>query len=139
MSPQERKVKFGVTISNQMENQIHKFINQYRGSELEYDKRIADVCLEHSKDMARRNSVDHDGFKDRSRRLGGASENVAMFGSYQKYTPEQVGIRFANMWINSEEGHRKNILDSHSRTGVGVYMVERRKGYYVYYATQMFQ
>ena len=139
MSPQERKVKFGVTISNQMENQIHKFINQYRGSELEYDKRIAAVSLEHSKNMAKRGYIGHYGLDGRIKKLGGSgSENVAMFPSYQKYTPEQVGKRFANMWIGSQ-GHRENILRSHSRTGVGVYMVERRKGYYEYYATQIFQ
>jgi hypothetical protein len=31
------------------------------------------------------------------------------------------------------------MIGGHTKTGIGVYMVERRPGYYEYYATQIFQ
>ena len=145
LTPAQRKAKVDLREGvNSMDAQTHRFVNRFRmrfrgGTNLKWDPKIAAVSLEHSKLMASRGYIGHYGFDGRLRKLGGSgSENVAMFGDSQKYSAEEVGRRFSQMWIDSP-GHMRNMLGRHTKTGIGVYMVERSPGYYEYYATQIFQ
>ena len=145
LTPAQRKAKVDLREGvNSMDAQTHRFVNRFRmqfkgGTNLKWDPKIAAVSLEHSKLMASRGYIGHYGFEGRLRQLGGSgSENVAMFGDSQKYSAEEVGRRFSQMWIGSP-GHMRNMIGGHTKTGIGVYMVERRPGYYEYYATQIFQ
>ena len=145
LTPEQRRAKVDLKEGvNSMDAQTHRFVNRFRmkyrgGTNLKWDPKIAAVSLEHSKLMASRGDIGHYGFDGRLRKLGGSgSENVAMFSSSQKHSAEEVGRRFSQQWINSP-GHMRNMIGRHTKTGIGVYMVERRPGYYEYYATQIFQ
>ncbi len=67
------------------------------------DGKLTALAQEHATDMARRNSLDHNGFMERRGPAGSRAENVAMGCS-----DSPCAIR---MWIRSP-GHRRNMLRS---------------------------
>ena len=70
-------------------------------SQLRTDGALAALASEHSADMARRESLDHDGFMTSRGPRGARAENVA----YGCKEPACV----IQQWVNSS-GHRKNML-----------------------------
>lgn len=69
---------------------------------LSYSATLAGAAYGHARDMARRNRLDHNGFKQRARLSGGtAAENVS-YGC----ADEDCAIR---QWAKSS-GHRRNML-----------------------------
>ena len=70
-------------------------------SELRTDGALAALAAEHSADMARRESLDHDGFMTHRGPRGARAENVA-YGCRESACVIQ-------QWVNSS-GHRKNML-----------------------------
>jgi uncharacterized protein YkwD len=80
-------------------------LNGFRSShglaQLGSDANLTALASEHAGDMAKRNSLDHDGFMTRRGPRGARAENVA-YGC--KDTPCVI-----QQWVNSS-GHRKNML-----------------------------
>jgi uncharacterized protein YkwD len=70
-------------------------------SQLRTDGTLAALASEHSADMARRDSLDHDGFMTSRGPRGARAENVA----YGCKEPACV----VQQWVNSS-GHRRNML-----------------------------
>src|ERR1044072_6381526 len=70
-------------------------------SQLRTDGALAALAAEHSADMARRESLDHDGFMTHRGPRGARAENVAYGCKEAACTIQQ--------WVNSS-GHRKNML-----------------------------
>jgi hypothetical protein len=70
-------------------------------SELRTDGTLVALASEHSADMARRDSLDHDGFMTHRGPRGARAENVAYGCRESACTIQQ--------WVNSS-GHRKNML-----------------------------
>ena len=70
-------------------------------SQLRADGTLAALASEHAADMARRDSLDHDGFITHRGPRGARAENVA-YGC-------QETICVVQQWVNSP-GHRKNML-----------------------------
>jgi uncharacterized protein YkwD len=70
-------------------------------SQLRTDGTLAALASEHSADMARRESLDHDGFMMSRGPRGARAENVA-YGCKESACVIQ-------QWVNSS-GHRKNML-----------------------------
>ena len=70
-------------------------------SELRTDGALTALASEHAADMARRDSLDHDGFMTRRGPRGARAENVA-YGCKESACVIQ-------QWVNSS-GHRKNML-----------------------------
>src|SRR5689334_4864873 len=70
-------------------------------SQLRIDSTLTTLASEHAGDMARRDSLDHDGFMSRRGPRGARAENVA-YGC--KDSPCVI-----QQWVNSS-GHRKNML-----------------------------
>ena len=70
-------------------------------SQLRTDGALAALAAEHSADMARRESLDHDGFMTSRGPRGARAENVA-YGCRESACVIQ-------QWVNSS-GHRKNML-----------------------------
>src|ERR1044072_4621137 len=80
-------------------------LNGFRAShglgELRTDGTLTALASEHAADMARRDSLDHDGFMSRRGPRGARAENVA-YGCKESACVIQ-------QWVNSS-GHRKNML-----------------------------
>jgi len=80
-------------------------LNGFRAShglgQLTSDANLTALAGEHAGDMARRDSLDHDGFMSRRGPKGARAENVA-YGC--KDSPCVI-----QQWVNSS-GHRKNML-----------------------------
>jgi len=80
-------------------------LNGFRSSnglgQLASDANLTSLAAEHSGDMARRDSLDHDNFMTKRGPRGARAENVA-YGC--KDTPCVI-----QQWVNSS-GHRKNML-----------------------------
>ena len=70
-------------------------------SQLRTDSTLIALASEHSADMARRDSLDHDGFMTHRGPRGARAENVAYGCKDPACTIQQ--------WVNSS-GHRKNML-----------------------------
>jgi len=70
-------------------------------SQLRTDGTLIALASEHSADMARRDSLDHDGFMTHRGPRGARAENVAYGCKDPACTIQQ--------WVNSS-GHRKNML-----------------------------
>ena len=70
-------------------------------SQLRIDSSLVGLASEHSADMARRESLDHDGFMTSRGPRGARAENVA----YGCKDPACV----IQQWVNSS-GHRRNML-----------------------------
>jgi len=70
-------------------------------SQLSTDSKLTALASEHSADMARRDSLDHDGFMTSRGPRGARAENVAYGCKDSPCTIQQ--------WVNSS-GHRRNML-----------------------------
>jgi uncharacterized protein YkwD len=70
-------------------------------SQLSTDSKLTALASEHSADMARRDSLDHDGFMTSRGPRGARAENVAYGCKDSACTIQQ--------WVNSS-GHRRNML-----------------------------
>ena len=82
---------------------LNGFRAEHHRPSLSYSATLAGAAYEHAHNMARRNHLDHNGFRDRVGRLvsGTAAENV-LWGC----DTEDCAIR---MWTKSS-GHRANML-----------------------------
>lgn len=80
---------------------LNGFRASHRLSQLRTDATLTALASEHAADMARRDSLDHDGFMAHRGPRGARAENVA-YGC--KESPCVI-----QQWINSS-GHRKNML-----------------------------
>ena len=88
---------------------LNGFRAEHKLPPLSYSATLAGAAFAHARDMAKRNSLDHNGFNDRAKLTGGtAAENVS-WGC----ADETCAIR---QWANSA-GHRANML----MTGVTSY------------------
>lgn len=88
---------------------LNAFRAEHKLPPLSHSATLAGAASAHARDMAKRNSLDHDGFKERARYTGGtAAENVS-WGC----ADEDCAIK---QWANSS-GHRANML----MTGVTSY------------------
>ncbi len=87
-------------------------LNEFRAAHglkpLRSDSRLTAMAAAHAADMARRNSLDHNGFMTSRGPAGATAENVA-------YGCKDTACAM-RLWINSS-GHRKNML----RTDVSRY------------------
>ena len=91
-------------------------------SQLRIDGTLAALAAEHSADMARRDSLDHDGFMTSRGPRGARAENVA-YGCRESACVIQ-------QWINSS-GHRKNMLiPSLTRYGLASAMSPSGRSYW---------
>ena len=127
-----------------IEDEIHRLVNEERKNRkiapLQYDKKMAEIALMHSRNMSEKNFISHrdsDGLYPQGRVLkfypeiiGGVGENIAyMNGDDEKI----VAADFVRRWMNSP-GHRANILNTdYNITGIGI----KQKGEY-FYGTQKF-
>ena len=80
---------------------LNGFRSSHGLSQLNSDASLTALASEHSSDMARRDSLDHDGFMSRRGPRGARAENVA-YGCKESACVIQ-------QWVNSS-GHRKNML-----------------------------
>lgn len=88
---------------------LNGFRAQHKLPPLAYSATLAGAAYGHARDMAQRNHLDHNGFKERARLSGGtAAENVS-YGC----DDEDCAIK---QWATSS-GHRRNML----MTGVSAY------------------
>lgn len=107
-----------------LEADAFREINQYRAQNglapLAIDPVLTQQARAHSRDMASRRRLSHDGFDDRLQAITHAlplrsmAENVA--NNYGYANPAQVAVKG---WIKSP-GHHSNIVGKYNRTGVGV-------------------
>ncbi len=88
---------------------LNAFRAQHKLPPLSYSATLAGAAYGHARDMAQRNRLDHNGFKERARYSGGtAAENVSWGCDTQDCAIKQ--------WAKSA-GHRRNML----MTGVSAY------------------
>jgi uncharacterized protein YkwD len=122
-------------IITQMEEDVHKYVNEHRTSngkeKLSINSYMSDEARQHSSNMA--NNIvpfGHDGFSERTSRIwtnvgnGGVAENVAFNSTGAQQVLEQ--------WKNSS-GHNINMLGNYTLSGIGI----AQKGN-VFYFTQIF-
>jgi uncharacterized protein YkwD len=106
-----------------LEQQVVERVNAYRREQglepLQAEPDIAATALAHSRDMAARGKLSHQGFEGRVEALRdrlalrAAAENVAMNEGYENPAEQTV-----TGWIESA-GHRRNLVGDYGRTGVG--------------------
>lgn len=127
------------TSDSAIARQTHDLINNYRASQglsaLSYNNTIADVALQHSRNMAAGAvAFSHDGFNDRmstianSLKMTSGAENVAYNQGYEN--PAAVAVEG---WIQSP-GHHSNIVGDFNVTGIGVAVNDKNE----FYFTQIF-
>jgi uncharacterized protein YkwD len=123
----------------QREQEVHRFINQYRISQklppLTTNEVITRQARIHSHAMAKRKvPFGHNGFRKRVKRISKslpyetASENVAYNKGYS-----DCSLQAVQEWLKST-GHRKNISGNYRLTGIGI----ARNPEGGYYFTQIF-
>lgn len=141
---------------------IHTLVNAERAKHglatLAWNKELASIAANHSRDMAQRNYLSHDtpeghDFEYRYRRGGftcaipvgkfihAGAENIALTRlyntsrrvnnviTYDWNTPQQIAQKTVDGWMQSP-GHRKNILTPHWKSqGIGVEIAPENKIY----------
>jgi uncharacterized protein YkwD len=101
---------------------INSFRAQHKLPPLKLSTTLSAAAHSHAADMARRGSLDHDGFYQRMSGYSGAAENVAMIACARPdakpvstFAGRACGCEDADcayrMWVNSS-GHRQNMLMS---------------------------
>lgn len=133
------------------EDRTNKFALQYlnefrasnRRSNLNWDDQVFKVSVPHTKAMAARGQISHDGFDNRANQLGKcffvyqSAENVAYFMTGDNVEESKVARKLTDQWINSP-GHRRNmLLPDINHVGISIIKVVRNGGNY-YYGTQFF-
>jgi uncharacterized protein YkwD len=81
---------------------LNSFRAQHHRPPLSYSVALAGLAYSHANDMANRNHLDHNGFREIARASGGASAQNVLWGC----DDEDCAIR---MWAKSS-GHRTNML-----------------------------
>ena len=92
---------FSVPGTPETATSLNGFRAEHGLSQLRTDGTLAALASEHAADMARRDSLDHDGFMTSRGPRGARAENVA-YGCRESACVIQ-------QWVNSS-GHRKNML-----------------------------
>ncbi|HWP15194.1 MAG TPA: CAP domain-containing protein [Xanthobacteraceae bacterium] len=92
---------FSLTGTPEIATSLNGFRASHGLSQLRTDGTLIALASEHSADMARRDSLDHDGFMTSRGPRGARAENVA----YGCKDPACV----VQQWVNSS-GHRRNML-----------------------------
>ncbi len=92
---------FSVPGTPETATSLNGFSASHRLRQLSTDGNLTALASEHAADMARRDSLDHDGFMTQRGPRGARAENVA-YGC--KDSPCVI-----QQWVNSS-GHRKNML-----------------------------
>ncbi|KAL0248206.1 hypothetical protein GEMRC1_003442 [Eukaryota sp. GEM-RC1] len=109
----------------------NEFRAKHKLPALQWNQRMFDIGVVHSKNMCEKVFFSHKGFDQRTAQFGfsfrTAAENVAM--STNVADPAATAV---DGWIDSP-GHRKNLLGSFSKCGIGVY-----KSGPTFYFTQLF-
>ena len=90
-----------ITATPETATSLNGFRASHGLSQLRIDGALAALAAEHSADMARRDSLDHDGFMTSRGPRGARAENVA-YGCKDSACVIQ-------QWVNSS-GHRRNML-----------------------------
>lgn len=125
---------------------IHERTNQAREergiSTVEFNAKIAYISRQYSRRMAKSGEFGHgvDG-KSQNERVwdygmycGSIGENIFYtkinHGQVKKYSPQFSSESTVTTWLNSDEGHRENLLnDEWEYEGVGVYVTADAKVY----------
>lgn len=81
---------------------LNSFRAEHKLPPLTYSATLAGAAYAHAHDMARRNSLDHNGFKERARMSSGASAENVLWGCEDQDCAIQ-------QWAKSA-GHRRNML-----------------------------
>lgn len=103
---------------------LNSFRAEHKLPPLAYSATLAGAAYSHAHDMARRNHLDHDGFKERARFSGGASAENVLWGC----DTQDCAIR---MWAKSA-GHRRNMLmKGVSAYGIASATAENGRKYWV--------
>ncbi|MEX2582337.1 MAG: CAP domain-containing protein [Gemmatimonadota bacterium] len=124
-----------------LEREIHELVNLQRSAAglrpLDWNGVLANLAAEHSGAMAAgARPFGHDGFEARAAAArqalgtGRFSENVA---TNWNHPPAEVAGLVVRSWMDSP-GHRRNLLDDHRLSGVGV--VRSSSG--EYFVTQLY-
>lgn len=124
---------------------VHERVNEVRterGLEaLEYHDRTAESAQDHADWMAETGEFEHSG---KNQYLCRAGENIAYTyadtdvrtdnGTVNHYGNEtSIGYGLVRSWMNSEEGHRENLLDDDNKfEGIGIAVRETPEGTRVY-------
>ena len=124
---------------------VHGRVNEIRterGLEaLEYHDRTAESAQDHAEWMAETGEFEHSGTNQYLCRAG---ENIAYTyadtdvrtenGTVNHYGNEtSIGYGLVRIWMNSEEGHRENLLDDENKfEGIGIAVRETPDGMRVY-------
>ncbi len=112
-----------------------RLINNYRRSlglqQMRWDEQVYQLCARHNLYQAQRNTISHDGYQDRNRRLGGyANENVAAFWGFNQSNDDFIARKFFDMWRKSP-GHDRNMRDGKMNAGaVAVFYSAGSRGYF---------
>lgn len=98
-------------------NLTNQYRERYNLTSLQWAPRLADIALEHSRNMAQRGRLSHDGFAERVMRFphSTAAENVACNNDFSD--PASIAV---NGWIQSP-GHRQNMISPRFTFIVGIY------------------
>jgi uncharacterized protein YkwD len=156
------RIQQPVVVATDVAQRIHTLINAERTrhglSTLTWDKTLARIATNHSRDMLRRDTLTHNGpegqdFGDRYRQAGyicevrignviyTGAENVALSRLYNRVTvrngiphyewnsPQDIARHTVDGWMHSR-GHRENILIPYWRhEGIGVEVAPDNKVY----------
>lgn len=95
-------ILFSIFTSPALALDLNSFRAEHRLPPLSYSATLAGAAYSHAHDMAQRNHLDHDGFKERARFSSGASAENVLWGCED----QDCAIR---MWAKSPS-HRRNML-----------------------------
>jgi uncharacterized protein YkwD len=125
---------------------VHNRVNQVRTERdleaLEYHDRTAESAQEHAERMAETGKFEHSG---ENQYLCRAGENIAYTYAYgdietgngtivnHRGNETSIGYGLVRSWMNSEKGHRENLLDDDNKfQGIGIAIRESSDGPRVY-------
>lgn len=121
---------------------LNKFRQSNGRGHLKWDNSLFKVSINHSRMMANKMQISHDGFDARVKRLNGeffvyqSAENVGYFMKSREVSEMEVARKLLDGWINST-GHRRNMLLENINHGA-VAVVRLLRGGAYYYGTQFF-
>ena len=124
-----------------------QYLNDFRASngrsKLKWDENVFNVSVPHTKAMASKGQISHDGFDNRANQLNNyffvyqSAENVAYFMTGEDVEESKVARKLTDQWINSP-GHRRNmLLPDINHVGISIIKKVKNNGNY-YYGTQFF-
>jgi len=122
-----------------LERSLHRRVDEYRTSRglppLAFNSKMTELAREHSRDMARRGRIDHQGYNTRiaALRNSGAASTATENVAHTRGAPD-VTRSMLQYWINSPP-HRSNMTRAEDRKS-GVGFAQGSDG--SWYATQLF-